>query len=111
VRAFIRTTCNVCVDMTAELADVSVGAAEGVEGWNTIIVRSDAGAELVEAARAADALETEALPDANLEHLKEAALGKKRRGLSNIAEITGNKDGLLYLEPSRGVLGELRSRA
>jgi coenzyme F420 hydrogenase subunit beta len=111
VRAFIRSTCNICIDLTAEFADVAVGAAEGIEGWNTLIVRSDAGAELVEAARAAGALEVAALPDANLEHLKEAALGKKRRGLSNIADITGSKDDLDYLEPSREALKALLSRA
>ena len=43
VRRFIRPACNVCLDMTAEFADVSVGAAEGIEGWNTLIVRTNAG--------------------------------------------------------------------
>lgn len=109
VRAFIRITCNACIDMTAELADVAVGAAEGIEGWNTLIVRSEVGAKLVEAARSGGALEVAPLPDANLEHLKEAALLKKRRGLSNIVEISGSRDDLLYLEASRGALGPLLS--
>ena len=104
VRAFIRPTCNTCIDMTAEFADVSVGAAEGIAGWNTLIVRSEAGAKLVEAARAAGALEAQPLPDANLAHLKEAALIKKKRGLSNIVEVSGSKDDLLYLEASREAL-------
>jgi coenzyme F420 hydrogenase subunit beta len=109
VRAFIRPTCNTCIDMTAELSDVSVGAAEGIAGWNTLIVRSEAGAKLVEAARAGGALEVEPLPDANLAHLKEAALLKKRRGLSNIVEATGSKEDLLYLEASREALRALLS--
>jgi len=109
VRAFIRPTCNACIDMTAEFADVSVGAAEGVAGWNTLIVRSEAGAKLVEAARAGGALEVEPLPDANLAHLKEAALLKKKRGLSNIVEASGSKDDLLYLEASREALRALLS--
>jgi coenzyme F420 hydrogenase subunit beta len=104
VRAFIRPTCNVCIDMTAELADLSVGAAEGIEGWNTLIVRSEAGAKVVAAGRAAGALEVTPLPEANLEHLKEAASLKRRRGLTNIIEITGSRDNLLYLEASREVL-------
>jgi coenzyme F420 hydrogenase subunit beta len=109
VRAFTRATCGFCIDMTSEFADVSVGAAEGIEGWNTLIVRSDAGAKLVEAARAAGALEVAPLPDANLEHLKEAALLKKRRAVSNIVETTGSRDNLLYLEPSRESLKALLS--
>jgi coenzyme F420 hydrogenase subunit beta len=104
VRAFVRATCNYCLDMTAEFADVSVGAAEGVEGWNTLIVRSDAGAKLVEAARCAGSQETASQPEANLQHLKEASLLKKKRALSNIAETTGSRGNLLYLETSREVL-------
>jgi len=98
VRAFIRPACNVCLDMTAEFADVAVGAAEGIEGWNTLIVRSERGRELVEAARAAGVIEAEALPEQNLSHLKGASLGKRRRTLANIRAITGSDDDLLYLE-------------
>ena len=63
--------------MTAEFADVSVGAAEGIEGWNTLIVRSERGQELVEAARKAGVIETDALPDESLNHLKGASLGSE----------------------------------
>ena len=58
--------------MTAEFADVAVGAAEGMDGWNTLSSAAD-GAELVEAAREAGAIETEALPEEKLGHLKGAA--------------------------------------
>jgi coenzyme F420 hydrogenase subunit beta len=98
VRPFIRPTCDVCIDMTAEFADVSVGAAEGAEGWNTLIVRSDAGRELVEAARAKGVIETAPLPEENLAHLKEASLLKKKRGLKKVVETTGSDEDLLYLK-------------
>jgi coenzyme F420 hydrogenase subunit beta len=86
--------------LTAELADVSVGSAEGVDGWNTLIVRSEAGKELVEAAVAGGAIETAALPDEKLEHLKEAALLKKKRALQSIIDRTGSAEDLLYLTMS-----------
>jgi coenzyme F420 hydrogenase subunit beta len=79
---------------------VSVGSAEGIEGWNTLIVRSERGQELVEAARKASVIETDALPNENLHHLKGASLGKRRRALANIRQITGNDDDLLHLELS-----------
>jgi coenzyme F420 hydrogenase subunit beta len=101
VRAFVRPTCNVCVDMTAEFADVSVGAAEGIQGWNTLIVRSEAGDELVQSARAKGVIEVAPLPEENLEHLKEASRLKKQRGLANLVEMSGSVDDLLYLNPSR----------
>jgi len=98
VRPFVKPTCDVCIDLTAEFADISVGAAEGVAGWNTLIVRSDAGSELVEAARAKGVIETDPLPEQNLAHLKEASLAKKKRGLEKIVETTGSDEDLLYLE-------------
>ncbi len=100
VRPFIRPTCEVCIDMTAEFADISVGSAEGVEGWNTLIIRSDAGRELVDGARAKGIIETAPLPQQNLDHLKEASLGKKRKGLIKVIETTGSDEELLYLKLS-----------
>jgi len=108
VRPFIRLACDVCIDMTAEFADISVGAAEGVPGWNTLIIRSDASRELVEAARAKGVIETAPLPEQNLAHLREASLLKKKRGLKKAIEITGSEDDLLYLrltsEAAKGLL-------
>ena len=107
VRPFIRPGCDVCLDMTAEFADISVGAAEGVAGWNTLIVRSDAGRELVEAAQAKGVIETQPLPAQNLAHLKEASLNKKKRGLKKVIETTGSEENLLYLKLSSEALAGL----
>jgi len=107
VREFTMPTCAYCLDMTAEFADVSVGSVEGTEGWNTVIVRSKAGADLVEMARAKGALETDVLAEANLAHLKEAALLKKTRALRAITDKTGDKSDLLYLGLSTEVAKKL----
>lgn len=97
IRPFIRPTCHFCLDMTAEFADLSVGAAEGIPGWNTVIVRSLAGKKIWEEAKQAKIIEIAELPEANLTHLKEAGLLKKKRALENIVKKTGNKENLLYL--------------
>jgi len=81
IRRFIRPGCGVCLDMTAELADVSVGTVEGAPGWNTILVRTKNGEELLGQAERLGALETRPLPEENLAHLKEASLLKKRRAV------------------------------
>jgi coenzyme F420 hydrogenase subunit beta len=107
VRPFIRPGCDVCLDMTAEFADISVGAAEGVAGWNTLIVRSDAGRELVEAAQAKGVIETQPLPAENLAHLKEASFNKKKRGLKKVIETTGSEENLLYLKLSSETVARL----
>ena len=93
---FIRRECIVCLDLTAEFSDISVGS-EGLIGWDILIVRSERGKELVGAARAAKVIEVEALPDQNLNHLKEASRRKRKTALRNIGKASGSEDDLLYL--------------
>ena len=100
-------TCAYCLDMTSEFADISVGSVEGIEGWNTVIVRTDTGAELIEMAKAKGQLETDALPSQNLAHLKEAALLKKKRGLKECVKRTGDKKNLLYVGLSQSLADKL----
>jgi coenzyme F420 hydrogenase subunit beta len=97
IRKFTMPTCAYCLDMTSEFADISVGSVEGIEGWNTVIVRTDTGADLIEKAKKKGNLQIEKLPESNLEHLKEAALLKKKRALNEIVKRSGDKNNLLYL--------------
>jgi len=80
LRPLVQKGCSLCEDMTAEWADISVGTVEGMEGWNTVIVRTRAGVELVTEAVKQGRLETDDLPGQNLAHLKEAAGNKRERG-------------------------------
>ncbi|MCX8118903.1 MAG: Coenzyme F420 hydrogenase/dehydrogenase, beta subunit C-terminal domain [Desulfobacterota bacterium] len=89
IRPFIRKGCHSCPDMTAEHADLSVGTVEGMEGWNTVILRSERGESLFEEARAEGVLETRPLPEENLSHLKEASLLKKERAIKGSTEPQG----------------------
>jgi coenzyme F420 hydrogenase subunit beta len=89
IRSFIRPSCRVCLDMTAELSDISVGTVEGKEGWNTVIVRTAAGEDLIKEAKKTGVVETRPLPANNLDHLKEASLLKKRRALDALNEKGG----------------------
>jgi coenzyme F420 hydrogenase subunit beta len=89
IRPFIRPSCRVCLDMTAELSDISVGTVEGKEGWNTVIVRTAMGENLLRRAKNAGVIETRPLPKNNLSHLKEASLLKKRRALDALNEKGG----------------------
>ena len=100
-------TCAYCLDMTAEFADISVGSVEGIEGWNTVIVRTEAGARLIEMAKAKWKLETADLPPQNLAHLKEAALLKKKRALNEIVKRSGDKNNLLYIGLSHRLADKL----
>jgi len=100
VRPFIKPTCGVCFDMTSEFADISVGMVEGMEGWNTLIVRTAEGQRLVEAAKKHGVIESKPLMKANVEHLRDASRLKKKRALAEIVKRTGDEKNLLYLRLS-----------
>ena len=107
IREYIMSSCSYCLDMTSEFADISVGSVEGIEGWNTVIVRTNAGAELIEIAKTKGKLETDTLPPQNLAHLKEAALLKKKRALEEIIKRSGDKSDLLYVGLSKSMVDKL----
>jgi coenzyme F420 hydrogenase subunit beta len=85
--------------MTAELSDLSVGTVEGKEGWNTIIVRTAKGENLLKRAKKAGVIETRPLPKENLSHLEEASLLKKRRALDALKEKGGIEKAYFTLSP------------
>jgi coenzyme F420 hydrogenase subunit beta len=84
IKPLIPHTCFVCPDMTAEFADLSAGMFEGRPGWNTLIIRSARGAEIVDQARREGFIETEPFPEDNLKHLSKAAAEKKERSVRTL---------------------------
>jgi coenzyme F420 hydrogenase subunit beta len=107
IRPFIRTTCSVCPDMTSELSDISVGTAEGIPGWSTVIIRTDLGEELLSQAEAAKVIKSQSLPEENFKHLREASLLKKQRALLKLKERGELEDGYLIL--SNELVGRILS--
>jgi len=93
IKPLIPRTCFVCLDMTSEFADLSVGMYEGRTGWNTLIVRSETGEMIVKQAMEAGFLETEEFPPENLAHLSKAAAEKKERSLRTLIrrELVNNQ--------------------
>lgn len=71
--------CALCPDMTAELADISIGAVEGRPGWNTVLVRTTTGESLLNEAKKRGLILLEKPKAESLEHLRKAAEGKRRR--------------------------------
>jgi len=86
VRPLVPEGCLLCPDMTSEWADVSVGVLEGEPKWNTVIVRTELGSQILERASHEGWLETKELPEENLVHLKGAAGNKKKRALRRALE-------------------------
>lgn len=103
IRSLVLAGCGFCPDMTAEWADVSVGALEGADGWNTLIVRTKAGENLVREAIGEGRIVTEALPDSALAQLTDAAAVKKARALEK-----ARRDGRLNTAPDENRRSVLR---
>ena len=98
LRPYINPACKYCWNLTAEFSDISVGSAGSkFPGWNTVIIRSKMGADLIELAKKKRLIETRALPDERLSHLKAVALKRKKAAFKNIVEKTGSKNDLLYV--------------
>lgn len=95
IKPLIPQTCFVCLDMSAEFSDISVGMYEGRSGWNTLIVRTQKAAEFVAQACRQGLLETEEFPAENLKHLSTAAADKKSRALRILIKrkLINNKNG------------------
>ena len=47
VDEFVRSSCKVCEDFTAEFGDISVGGVGCPDGWSTVIVRTTRGQEFL----------------------------------------------------------------
>lgn len=54
---FVRSSCRVCEDFTAEFADISVGGVGCLEGWCTVIARTTRGQEFLDEAQKNDWIE------------------------------------------------------
>jgi len=87
IKEYIRPGCHYCLDMTSELADISVGAFEAENGWNTLIVRNSRGIRLLRHAVEKGLLQVEEYPADQLQFLKQASFNKKARNLYNIKEL------------------------
>ncbi len=60
IKQYVRNSCRGCDDFSSELADISLGGL-GLNGWTFVIVRTEKGEELFEAAQKAGVLETRPL--------------------------------------------------
>ena len=65
--------------MTSEYADLSVGMYEGRDNWNTLIVRTDTGHQLVQMGMDTGKIQIDVFPQPNLDHLMGASIRKKER--------------------------------
>ena len=87
VAAAAREECNVCVDYSAELADIAVGAIGSSPGWSTVITRSPRGDEILRGAVESGYLDVKPLDP----------IGKGMKFLEKLCEKKRLRDPSAYL--------------
>ena len=83
-KRIIRKNCNVCVELTSETSDISIGSIGSEEGWSTLIVRSPKGEEIVDGAIEQKFIEAKDFSDSQFELLERIAQGKINKNLETI---------------------------
>ena len=73
----MRKNCQICMDFTSEQSDVSVGSAGSPEGWSTVIIRTEKGLKLIEAAENDNYIETKPISEDGLKIMEKLAKEKK----------------------------------
>jgi coenzyme F420 hydrogenase subunit beta len=82
-----REECNICVDYSAELADIAVGAIGSASGWSTVLTRTPRGEDILNGAVEAGYLEMKRLDPA----------GKAIRFLETLCERKRLRDPSAYI--------------
>ncbi|MBN1884647.1 MAG: Coenzyme F420 hydrogenase/dehydrogenase, beta subunit C-terminal domain [Candidatus Krumholzibacteriota bacterium] len=82
---WVNRRCLFCIDLTNELADLSVGdgwarEGRGEEGWSILLARTVAGERIVEAATASGAIVCEEITVGDAERMHSHGFDLKKRG-------------------------------
>lgn len=85
-KTVVRKNCNICVELTSETSDISVGSIGSETGWSTIIIRTDKGEKVIEDAIKQKYLKAKELTPSQLKLLERIASDKANRNDENIKE-------------------------
>lgn len=81
INGYVGDGCLVCMDYTAELADISVGSVGSEEGWSTVFVRTVQGEEVLDGALEKGYIEVMKLERSGLESIQSLAKRKKESSM------------------------------
>lgn len=82
--SFKRKNCDVCIDYTSDISDISVGSLGSPKEWSTVIVRTKKGKKILEDAEKEGYFETKSLSEKGKNLLERIAMKKKQENLKNI---------------------------
>ncbi|MCK4475274.1 MAG: Coenzyme F420 hydrogenase/dehydrogenase, beta subunit C-terminal domain [Methanophagales archaeon] len=77
IKGYESEGCSVCMDYTAELADISVGSVGSEDGWSTVFARTEKGEETVKGALEEGYIEAKEMEEKGLGLIRR--LGESKR--------------------------------
>ena len=80
----IRKNCNICVELTSETSDISIGSIGSDEGWSTLIIRTRKGEEIVNGALKQNFIKAKDLTESQFRLLNKIAESKINTNLEDI---------------------------
>ena len=83
-KRIIRKNCNICVELTSETSDISIGSIGSDDGWSTVIIRTEKGEEIIDGAIEQKFIEAKELTDPQFQLLKRIAETKISKNLEII---------------------------
>lgn len=80
-KRIIRKNCNICVELTSETSDISIGSIGSEDGWSTVIVRSEKGEEIINGAIEQEFIEAKSFNESQFDLLNRIAESKIERNM------------------------------
>ena len=80
----IRKNCNICVELTSETSDISIGSIGSDEGWSTLIVRTKKGEDIINGAIKQNFIKTKELTESQFNLLNRIAETKIKNNIEHI---------------------------
>ncbi|KZX17543.1 coenzyme F420-reducing hydrogenase subunit beta [Methanobrevibacter cuticularis] len=94
--SFKRRNCEICVDFTSDLSDISVGSVGSPKGFSTLIIRTSKGKKIVEGAISENYISSEPITEKGKKLLEKIASKKKKENLNYITSRENISHPVLY---------------
>ncbi|MEM2192379.1 MAG: Coenzyme F420 hydrogenase/dehydrogenase, beta subunit C-terminal domain [Candidatus Hadarchaeales archaeon] len=86
-RKYVDLPCRVCMDFSAELADISIGATGAPEGHSTLIVRTESGKEALDFAIKFREVKISPMSEESIQEIRRNAEAKRESARKVIEEM------------------------
>lgn len=85
-KRIIRKNCDICVELTSETSDISIGSIGSEKGWSTLIIRTEKGEKIIDGAVEEKFIEVRDFSNEQFELLDRIASNKLGKNLENIEQ-------------------------